>query len=388
MKILLVSSYLPYPLNSGGHIRLYNLIKELSKKHEITLVCEKRSWQKEEDIKKVSEICKKVVTVNRKKQWSVGNILKSTLSLRSFLVTGHTSEVMQKIIKEELGKENFDLIHVETFYVYQNLPLSHLPKVLVEHNIEYEVYEKFANNTKKFARPLLKIDIQKIKRDEVSSWRSADILIAVSNDEKQRMNRDAEVVPNGVDIKKFSYMNSSDKFQKEKRILYIGDYTWIKNKDALSRIVNDIWPLIYEKNKDLTLWIVGKNIPSYVSKSPNTIISEDLKTPTNEIFNQSFALLAPIQVGGGTSYKILEAMASGVGVVSTKMGVEGIGVINNVHALLSDDPQTQAEMILDLSRDKEKYAKLTKNSRELIQESFSWEKIAERLERVYKKAVK
>src|SRR4051812_17649149 len=70
MKILLVSSYLPYPLHSGGQVRLYNLIKELSAKHEITLICEKRSHQTAEDISEMAKICKKVITVPRRKQWS------------------------------------------------------------------------------------------------------------------------------------------------------------------------------------------------------------------------------------------------------------------------------------------------------------------------------
>ncbi len=90
MKILMISSYLPYPLHSGGQVRLYNLIKELSGKHEITLVCERRPHQTSEDIKEVEKICKKVVTVPRRKQWSLENVLKSVFSSHSFLVTGHT----------------------------------------------------------------------------------------------------------------------------------------------------------------------------------------------------------------------------------------------------------------------------------------------------------
>ena len=77
MKILMVSSFLPYPLTSGGHIRLYNLIKNLSNRHNITLICEKRDYQTEEDVDEIKKICTKVITVRRKKQWSVSNILKT-----------------------------------------------------------------------------------------------------------------------------------------------------------------------------------------------------------------------------------------------------------------------------------------------------------------------
>jgi hypothetical protein len=131
MKILMVSSYLPYPLYSGGQIRLYNLIKNLSKEHEITLICEKRPNQTVEDIEAVKTICKRVITVPRQKQWSAKNILKTGFSMDPFLIVGHTNEEFRLAIRDELVRENYELIHVETFYVYQNLPRVSIPVVLV-----------------------------------------------------------------------------------------------------------------------------------------------------------------------------------------------------------------------------------------------------------------
>src|SRR6266404_6039929 len=121
MKILIISSYLPYPLYSGGQVRLYNIIKELSHKHEITLICEKRPYQTAQDIAEVKKICKDVITVDRKKQWSISNIAKAGISSNSFLVTGHTQQAFKQKIQEILSHNTFDLIHVETYYVMKNL---------------------------------------------------------------------------------------------------------------------------------------------------------------------------------------------------------------------------------------------------------------------------
>src|SRR6266566_734459 len=99
MKILVVSSYLPFPLYSGGQVRLFNLIKELSSKHEITLICERRPQQTAHDIAEVKKICKEVITVDRKKQWSASNIVKAGVSSNSFLVTGHTQAIFQQKIQ-------------------------------------------------------------------------------------------------------------------------------------------------------------------------------------------------------------------------------------------------------------------------------------------------
>src|SRR5579872_4246644 len=111
MKVLLVSSYLPYPLYSGGAVRLYNLMKELSKSHEITLVCEKRDYQTEKDIQEVKKICKAVLTVDRKKQWSLKNIVKTSYSSYPFILTGHTLPKMRNTISDLLEREKFDIIH-------------------------------------------------------------------------------------------------------------------------------------------------------------------------------------------------------------------------------------------------------------------------------------
>src|ERR1700722_1141507 len=167
MKILLISSYLPYPLLSGGQVRLYNLIEQLSKKHEITLICEKRPYQEAKDIAEIEKIWKEVITVDRDKQWSLSNIIKAGFSSNSFLLTGHTISIFQQRIQEVLAKDSFDVIHVETYYVMQNLLGSgEIPIVLVEHNVEYQVYERFMDRSNMLIRPLLKIDINKIRKEE------------------------------------------------------------------------------------------------------------------------------------------------------------------------------------------------------------------------------
>ena len=141
MNVLIISSFLPYPLYSGGQIRLYNLIKRLSEKHEITLVCEQRDHQTSADLAQIKAICHEVITVPRKKQWSLKNIAKTGFSSEAFLINGHTSLPMRLIIEQILEQKRVDLIHVETSYVMQNVPETRVPILLIEHNIEYLVYQ-------------------------------------------------------------------------------------------------------------------------------------------------------------------------------------------------------------------------------------------------------
>src|SRR3989344_2521591 len=292
MKILIVSSYLPFPLFSGGHIRLFNLLKELSYKHEITLVCEKRDYQKQSDIQEVEKICKNVFTVNRRKQWSIKNILKTGFSMNPFLIVGHTNLSMKRKIKDLLQKEKFDVLHAETFYIMQNIPKTKIPIVLAEHNIEYMVYKRFADSKPFFIKLPFYVDVIKMKRLEENFWKKADKLIAVS--------------------------------EEEKRVLFIGDFKWMQNRDAALWILKEIWPEIKSKithstssgqssKLNLKLWVVGRNIPESIKKlgDESVIFDENNQQETQDIFKDADLLLAPIRIGGGTSFKILEAMANG-----------------------------------------------------------------------------
>jgi polysaccharide biosynthesis protein PslH len=407
MNILLVSSYLPYPLFSGGHIRLYNLIKELSDKHKITLICEKRDYQGDEEILEIKKFCKKIIAVPRKKQWSMKNVLKTGLSLSPFLITGHTSLKMRKEIERELNENQFDLIHVETSYVMQNIPNTNIPLVLVEHNVEYLVYKRFADKAPLPLKPFLYVDVLKLKYWEEKMWKRAFKLVAVSEMEKKIMSeirKDVNLVPNGVDIDKFKVLKSEirpfgfaqgENPKSEIRILFIGEFKWVQNRDAIEWIIKGIWPKLREEfipsmtDKGIKLWVVGRKIPDSIKElttDKSVIFDENSPDKTEEIYQKSDIVLIPIRVGGGTSYKILEGMASGVPVVTTSLG-NALGAKENSEIVIANTSEEFVAKIKKLLEDKEFYATISRNARKLIEEKFNWEKIAEDLDSVYESVI-
>lgn len=394
MKILMVSSYLPYPLFSGGHIRLYNLIKHLSERHKITLVCEKRGYQKDSDIKEVEKFCKEVITFERKKQWSFENIVKSGFSLSPFLIVGHTIAAMKSKLKKLLERERFDLIHAETFYIYQNIPETQLPIVLVEHNIEYLVYKRFAENAPMPLRPLLYIDILKLRYWEEKTWEKVAKLVAVSEEDKKvmgRIRKDVMIVSNGVDVEKFRVKSQKLKVESEKRILFIGEFKWLQNIDAIEFILKEIWPKLQSQFvpsmnvKGMKLWVVGRNIPDVIRKltsDKNIIFDENAPKETELIYQKSNIVLTPIRVGGGTSYKILEGMASGVPVITTPLG-NAMGATENSEIVIAKTSEDFVQGIKKLLEDEIFYETVSTNARRLVEEKYNWEKIANDLNYVY-----
>lgn len=398
MKILMVSSYLPYPLLDGGRIRLYNLMKLLGEKHEITLICEKWGQQTQKDVDEIRKICKKVIAIDRPKAFSVRNISKSLSSLEPLLSVVHTNKEIKEQIKNELNSSKFDLIHVETFYVMQNLPAGkaglpqvQIPVVLAEHNIEYEVYLKYAKKRPFFIRPVYMMDVLKLKRREKDFWKKSNKLIAVSEADGKIMGGDVAIVPNGVDLDKFK-MKKILNGKKDKVILFIGNFKWLQNRDSVAFILNNIWPKIISQNKkglNIKLWVVGKNIPDSIKNSVSGFVEFDEKASnaTEEIFQKADLLLAPIRVGGGTSYKILEAMASGTPVLTTSLGNEGINARDGSEILIAEKPDEFAREALSILSDDYLYEKISRNGRKFIEKNYDWKNIVKKLEAVYLSAL-
>lgn len=395
MNILIVSSYLPFPLFDGGSIRLYNLIKVLSKHHKITLISEIRSHQTEADIREVKKFCEDVFVISHRKPWSPGNIIKSGFSPFPLLLVMHTFREMKQKIVDILNEKRFDVIHVETFYVFQNLPKTYLPIVLVEHNIEYLVYARFAKTAYAFLKPFLYLDIMKIKYWEEKYWKKAAEICSVTEEEKRSMPARTIVVPNGVDVSVYAPTKMKTN-RKMKKVLFIGSFKWIQNIVSARWIITEIWPKILEtiekKNLDIIplLWIVGKNIPGELLayKTDSIVFDENAPNETWKIYKETDIQLAPIKVGGGSSYKILESMASGVPVVTTSLAASALGAKKDSELLVADDAQGLADHVVKLLQNQACYEKIRKNARVLVEQRYNWEKIAMTLEGVYDKAVK
>lgn len=389
MKILMLTPYLPYPLLTGGQTRSYNLIKRLSALgHEITLLSLVKENKEREFVGELEKFCKQVRVFDRsEKPWTPYNILRTGFSFYPFLVVRNWAKGEKIAIEEILKQEKFDLIHAETFYVMPHIPETKIPILLVEQTIEHLVYRHFAGGVGiPFLKLLLYIDVWKLKYWELRYWRKAQKVVAMSAEDRKKMisevpSLDVDIVPNGVDSKYFSLKVASR--SKEPIILYLGNFTWLQNREAVSVLVKKVWPKIKFKLPNAKLWIIGKNARDFFNNLASEDVVVDEIEDVREAYQKAWVLVAPIYGGGGTRYKNFEAFASGLPVVTTSIGIRGTKANDGEQVIIRDNPPDIAQAAVNLLTDKDLYKKISENALKMVTHKYDWDPVAQKLGRIY-----
>lgn len=389
MRVLMLTPYLPYPLLTGGQTRSYNLIKRLaSLGHKITLFCLVKNNGERQYVGELKKFCQEVKVFGRPENpWTLSNIFRTGFSFYPFLVIRNWAKGEKAGIRQEINYQKFDLIHAETFYVMPHIPQTHIPILLIEQTIEYLVYRHFADENKiPLIKRLLYIDVAKMKYWELKYWKQAKRVVAMSEEDRKTMISevsalDVDIVPNGVDSQYFGkrvYEKSKDPI-----VLYLGNFTWLQNREAVEILIKNVWPKIKSQLPQAKLWIIGKDAKDFFSALESEDIRVDEVSDVREAYQKASVLVAPIFGGGGTRYKNLESFASGLPVVTTSIGIRGTKVKDGQEVIVRDDPQDVAKAAVDLLNNPILYKKLADNAKRMVREKYDWDPIAKKLSEIY-----
>lgn len=406
MKILWLTPLFPYPLYSGGQVRVYNLIKNLAKNHQITLFSFIRPEREQGPIERLQPFCLKIKTFKGRRIWTARNLFLASFSHLPFTITHfYGDQKVKQVLREELSQEKYDLVHFESFYTSPYLHcVSSLPKVMGNENIECLLYQRYVDQKMIPLKWLLSFDVWKMKRYEQNAWRKADLNLAVSETDAKKIkkvtNKKCVVVSNGVDLDYFTRSKQSlpafggstvgGHLIKPRKpiILFVGDFKYFANQDALRFLAKEIWPLIKRKTPDAILRLVGKNLNPYVkSLASKEIIVDDQVEDIRQAYNSADVFIVPMKIGSGTNIKVLEAMASGLPVVSTSVGAEGIEMEKGKEIIIGDESEELANSVVELLVDRDKRQKLGLAGRKLVERLHDWAKITKKLEKAYQELV-
>lgn len=379
--VLMLTPYLPYPPNSGGRSRTYNLVRHLRDDYRITLVCFGRPEEQAFDLAPLRALCD-VIVVDRAP--SPGALRAAWLSLtspRPVTMRLYRTPEMQRTVARLLQERSVDLVHVESFYMIQNLPRQmNVPVLLSEPAIEYIAWRRHARVAQPWVmRPGVALEALKMRLWEPRAWSEATVVGVMSGVDADLIKRATPGVktaraPNGVDV---DYFRIDETIPRDTHTaIYMGDYKYFPNTDAVLYFAGEILPLVRQKRPDFRLVLVGKDAPPEIMAlhdDPNVSVEVAGLVPDTRPYLQGSAVfVCPLRSGSGTRFKLMEALACGCPVVSTTVGAEGLDAVDGEHMLLRDTPQAFADAVIDLLEQPARGRRIGEAGRRWVVRKHAW----------------
>jgi glycosyltransferase involved in cell wall biosynthesis len=389
LRILWLKTELLHPVDKGGRIRTYNMLRELKRDNHITYLALDDGSAGEKERTQAYEYCHELICVphRTKPKFSFGFYLELVSNLVSslpYFINKYESSAMRSAIDLLVQQNRFDVLVCDFLQPSVNIPEEvAIPLVLFQHNVEAMIwkrhYEVQANPIKK---GYLYNQWMKSTKYEGEACRRFDIVVAVSEADENQIKEDygvkkAVAIPTGVDLNYFR--PESEIIRDPQNVVFTGSMDWLPNEDAMQYFIREVLPLIRAQAPDTTLTVVGRDpYPSLIelSKAVKGIEVTGRVEDVRPYIARASVFVVPIRIGGGTRLKIYEAMAMRTPVVSTTIGAEGLPLVNGQEVLLADEPGDFAAAVVSLLRDKSRAQELGTRSLRLVQECYGWATVA------------
>jgi sugar transferase (PEP-CTERM/EpsH1 system associated) len=394
MHILWLKNELLHPLDKGGRIRTYEMLRRLRDRHRVTYVALDDGTSTEDQRARALEYCDELVLVPWRSAPLKGlrrglAILGNVFSSLPFAVSPYRAPAMTDAILARCGQgagaDRVDVVVCDFLIPALNVPDGlPCPVVLFQHNVEAMIWER---RTRVAGNPVLRAYMgeqwRRMRRLEREQCLRFDHVVAVSEEDaavfrEQYGVRKVSSVPTGVDTEFFR--PSGTEAQRPSNIVFTGSMDWMPNEDGMSFFVGEILPAIRREVPDATLTIVGRNpsarVRALAEGRPYVTITGTVPD-VRPFLEQAAVVIVPLRIGGGTRIKIYEAMGMERAVVSTTIGAEGLDVRDGEHILLADDPAAFAESVVALLREPARASAIGQSAATHVRTHFGWASVAE-----------
>ena len=400
MRILWLKTELLHPIDKGGKIRTYQMLKELKKEHTITYLTLDDGSAGARSRESALEYCQHLITVpqHQTEKFSAGFYVDLGTNLFSklpYAIDKYKSEQMTKEIAKRFGGDKYDLMVCDFLAPAVNIPARlQCPVVLFEHNVEASIwkrhYEVQNNPIKKF---YLWHQWWKMRRFERENCRRFDCVVTVSGEDAQQVRQDYGAqhvydVPTGVDTTYFSVRDSGT--ENKNNLVFTGSMDWLPNIDSIRFFAQSILPIIKETVPEVTLTVVGRNPSPELLKLADldrSIIVTGRVEDVRPYIESAAIYVVPLRIGGGTRLKIYESMAMGKPVVSTTIGAEGLPVTAGKDILIADTAADFAASIIYLLQNPKISREIAATAEAKVREKFGWPTVAKRFSEICEKTV-
>lgn len=390
VKILWVKAGKLLPVDTGGKIRSFNLLRELDARSRVTLLSYYGGERDAEYERQIVGAFSNAVPVHTKAPDGSGaaaafDYAAKVLRRTPYAVSKFTSPLVRGLVADWDRERRFDVLVCDFLSASMNFPSRlQTPSLLFQHNVESILWRRQAAAERHpLKRLVYRLEAEKMERYERAAVAGFDHVLAVSDADRAAMATMTaaariSVVPTGVDTKAFrpTARNSSP----EPIVLFLGSMDWEPNIDGVQYFVDAIWPRIRAAVPAARFQVVGRNPGLSVRRLASESI-EIVGTVSSvvEYLHRAAAVVVPLRVGGGTRLKIYEAMAAAKAVVSTTVGAEGLDVTNGRDILLADTPDQFASALSRILVDPRERRRLEDEALTTASR-YDWSAVAEQFE--------
>jgi polysaccharide biosynthesis protein PslH len=399
MRVTVIDSDVAYPPTSGKRLRTLNLLMPLSKYHSITYIARSSDSRAEVSAKEFfSDHGIKTVFVKEPLSSKSGpsfysRLAANTISKYPYSISSHMTPGMKREVAIHLRNCAQDLCQIEFLAYLYTLEGVDVPKVLQAHNVESVIWRRYAEVEQDWLkRQFIRGQCRKYLANEAQAFNQVSSVVTVSEADRQEAFRlygdiAIDVVPNGVDLDAFGQVQ---RVRGSRQVIFLGSLDWRPNQDALNVLLDEIFPRLRQLVPDVSLVVVGRNPPSWISRKIATSERVSLCADVSDVrpfLGASAVMSVPLRIAGGTRLKILEAMASTLPVVSTTIGAEGLDVQDGVHLTIADSYEGQARALAEAIISPEVWTGKCASGYELVRARYGWSALSEKLDRIWRSAV-
>ena len=389
LKILFLSHKIPFPPNRGDRIPSFFRMKHLSKKNDLSIAF---PCFYEEELKLTDEIKKYCVSIDTELIKPFNAKLKSLYSVltrKPLTLPYFYSKKLHKKILKRIEEENFDLIYIFCSSMAQYvMDVKGIKKIIDLVDVDSHKWLQYSKKTFPPLSTLYYLEWKKLKKYEIFLAKNCECTILISENEKKLFiehyinNVPTLVVPNGVNLKYFR--PNKNYSYKPQKIVFLGAMDYYANVDGVAYFHDKIFPIIKKEIPDAKFYIIGSRPAKAVQKlaSKDVIVTgfvDDVRT----YLNDACVCAVPLRIARGIQNKILEAMASGIPVVTSPICNDGVAAVDGENILVGKTPQEFAKYVTDILSNHNLRDKFARNGRKFVEEHYSWEINLNRLEKLF-----
>jgi len=388
VRILWIKTELLHPIDKGGRIRTYQMLRSLARHHHVTYLALDDGQAAPDALARAKEYAQEVVVVPFQPAAKLSpaffaDLLRNLFSPLPYAIARYRSPKLREQI-QRLGSDA-DLIVCDFLTPSLNVPDGlPAPVILFQHNVEAMIWQRHAAVPQNpLRRAYMRIQWRRMLRHEAAECRRFSYVVGVSEIDADLMRHHYSLasvghVPTGVDLEYFT--SAQPRPTDNPELVFVGSMDWMPNDDGIRWFAAEVFGRVQQLVPGAKLTVVGRS-PSQGMRelaARNSDIEVTGAVPDVRPYLERAAIsVVPLRVGGGTRLKIYEAMAMGAPVVSTTIGAEGLPVRNEEHMLIADTPDAQAVAISGLLKDRARADRLAGNALRFVREHGSWDAVAE-----------